>query len=49
VINCQFIFKLGVYDDDFRAVEMWQTADGSVVNASYGDGRLPHVTRPPES
>jgi hypothetical protein len=52
MINCQFIFKPGVYDDDFhrldaeidafakslpgfRAVEVWQSPDGSVVNASY--------------
>jgi heme-degrading monooxygenase HmoA len=103
VIICQFIFKPGVYDDDFhrldgeidayarslpgfRTTETWQSPDGKVINAtyyfddvasvrelsaypqhleakgqyqrwydgyqivvsevtaSYGDGRLPHVT-----
>lgn len=104
MINCQFIFRPGAYDEDFhaldgqidafarslagfRGVETWRSDDGSVTNASYffddlaavrelsqfaqhrvakaeyarwyegyqivvaeivstyGDGRLPHVTR----
>ena len=104
MINCQFIFRPGAYDDDFHmldgqidafarslpgflGVETWRSEDGSVTNASYffddqaavrelsqftqhraakaeyarwyegyqiivgeivstyGDGRLPHVTR----
>ena len=52
MINCQFIFRPGTYDDDFhdldgridafarslpgfRTVETWRSEDGSVVNASY--------------
>lgn len=52
MINCQFIFKPGEYDDEFheldgqidayarslpgfKGVEVWRSADGTVVNASY--------------
>jgi heme-degrading monooxygenase HmoA len=52
VIICQFIFRPGVYDNDFhrldseidayarslpgfRATEPWQSADGAIVNATY--------------
>lgn len=52
MINCQFLFRPGTYDDEFRAldaeiaayaeslpgfrgVEVWLSPDGTVKNASY--------------
>ncbi len=52
MINCQFIFRPGTYDDDFHqldgeierfarslagfiGVEVWVSPDGAVKNASY--------------